>query len=251
MEEFEHNNKIDERSTASMLAEIGRLVLKLLIVVLKAGLKFIIRTIVLIIKACMAAWKRWLVFWNDNDTQAKVRYFRIQTLRFMRAAGAWLQMASKQGWKGFVRAMKLLLKWTILGIFATGRGIVWTARNTVQAIIHMKPTVVRMWKAVVAGLKAFWAWLGRCRRGIRLSNIRRRRRYEAFKREGGFKGALSRTSTSLKESIASYMEEDQDEVTEGAVTEDDLLEETLKSSDSRAGRIGKRIFDSMKDMAEE
>ena len=89
-------------------------------------------------------------------------------------------------------------------------------------------------------------------RGVRLWKIRRRRGYQAFKRNGGMKGALEKTSTGLKGAIRSYMEEEQDEATPEAITEDDLLEERFEEIEqaNRAHIISKKFFSSVKNIVE-
>lgn len=235
-----------KKTTKELWVELGHLLLLLLWEIVKKIIRVTYKSIRFayrFVKKCIEAARVW---WNDKSTQEKVRSIRRKTAVYSKLAWKWTKKTCRKAWKLTGHACRLALKYTILAVIAVCRGIAWTARTLVQLIIHMKPTVIRLREAWAVRRKLM-------ARGRKLKKIRRRRRREAFRRNGGIRGALERKTTSLKQSIQSYMEEEQNDANPEAITEDTFIEERFEQleQDNRAQAIGKKFFSSIKNIVEE
>lgn len=238
-----------QRSTGQLLQELSKLVLQLLWVILKKILRVIIKGIIFVIQAIEDGITRWRIFWNDNNTQQKIaktkqrlKIWGHKTLKFLQNAAHFIA-------EWTVIGIKAAAKYTVIGIQLTIVGIIWTAQHIVLGIIHMKPTVIKLWELTKHGASAFKSWCIRAKRGRKLRAIRRRRNYEAFVRNGGIKGLLNNWRTNLKTAIQDYMDEEQEEAHPDAITEDDIFEEEMEST-SKAHLIGKQLFSSVKSIVD-
>lgn len=239
-------------SKKGLLLETVRLFLQLLWVILRRIIRIIFKSIrffVLFIKLCVESTIEW---WNDKSTQEKVSEIKRKTRIGAQKSWKYTKIYATRFARFCVKVLTHLRHYSILAGKAIIAAVIWTAVNTVQLIIHMRPTVIRMWNATKHGAKAFAAWTKRVRRGTRLRKLRRKRRYAEFKRNGGFKKMLYDTSRSLKSSIQTYMEEDQEEAAPDAITEDNLIEEKFNEmeQENKAHIIGKKLFTSVKNIVE-
>lgn len=230
-----NRNTVPQKSIKELLMELGRLLLVLLWAILKYIIRWIYKSIRFAIRLTRQGIKAIGVWWRDKSTQEKVRTLRRKTKVYLKAFGRLI-----------IHVLRLCLKYIVLGIIYLFKGLKWLAVNLVQFIIHMRPTLKR-WRM------AFKKWRIRAKRGRRLKAIRRQRRREAFKRGGGLRGALERKTASLKTSIRSYMEEDQEDATPYAITEDDIIKENFEQleSDNKAQAISRKFFSSIKNIVEE
>lgn len=245
------NDDFEGKSGSQMLAEVGRLILLLLLTLLKwlgrlllrglkLLLKYICKGLLWLIDATGYAIERLQAFWNDNNTQEK--------LRKMKAA---LVTAGEQLWS-----------WTVAGSKATWRGLVWLANKTVQGIIHLGPTL----KAVGRGLKqavcAVGRWFRRLWRGLRKWHINRQRAYRRFRQNKGFRGLLIDLGNWLKGQIRDYIEEEPlqrrlpVETIEEDVVDDDEADDPFRGLDnvenpSKVQTFGRRIYNAMKRIVED
>jgi len=240
------------KSARDLLAELGRLLLLLLWAVTKRLIRITYKTIrftIRFIKLCIDSTIEW---WKDKSTQEKVRAIRLKTRRWCRQAWHCLCIGCKKFWHGTVVFSKAFVKYTKIAAKLTWLGLVWLCVNLVQLIIHTKPVLIRLGKWLKASYRQLAANIGLMRRGIRLRNLKRRRRYQTFKRNGGMKGALENITNSLKSSIQSYMEEEQNEADPEAITEDDIFEERFEEIEqaNKAHVIGKKIFSSVKNIVD-
>ena len=117
--EHQHNN-YEDKSGSEMLSEIGSLLWKLckkalahLLRLILKGLMFCFTLLKILLQACID-------FWNDNSTQEKLRLARH-----------WC-----------ANSLKALWFYTLMGIYAIGKGLVWTAKATWRGITHLKPTLI-------------------------------------------------------------------------------------------------------------
>ena len=232
MTEEELHNEHEEYSGKSAL-ELIRELLKLLLVLLWRFLIWLIKKFLKGVLWCMKtaerSWDRLNDWWHDNNTQEKVAKIK-----------AWLKRATKTCGHWCLKAGKATLKGLKIGLLATGRGLAIAAKATVkgvvigikatiQGIIHLRPTIKKIGRLTVAGFWATIAGIKRCRRGMRLSQLRRKRAYATFKRNGGMKGVIINSTHNVRTNIERFMEEDQEEAAPDAVTEDDIMEEATRS----------------------
>ncbi|MBQ9363620.1 MAG: hypothetical protein IJT97_09430, partial [Bacteroidaceae bacterium] len=194
--DVQENNNENKRTVSSLLLELGRLLLLLLLAVLKRIIRIVYKSVrfsVAFVKLCAKSAAEW---WHDKSTQEKVRFLRLKLRLWCRVCWKYTKLGCRKLGEWIVKGCRGAVKYSVIAAILLWRGIVWLCLNLIQLVLHTKPMLIRMGK----GLK-------RMRRGIKLRNIRRRRRYEAFKRNGGMKHALEQASKSLKSSIQSYMEE--------------------------------------------
>lgn len=233
------------RSVLQLLRELLRLILVLIWRFLVWLFKRLLKGVLWCMQAIEDGAKRMNDWWHDNNTQEKVAKIKAWIKRSAKATGHACAVAAKATGKGIVIAAKATGHGLKVAAIATGKGIVRGVKATIQGIIHLRPTIKRIGRAIANGARAFVAWLKRCRRGAKLSQIRRRRRQEAFRRNGGIKGWMTRTSHSMRSNIERFMEEDQEEADPDAVTEDDIMQEALEkgaNDGKRPMKIGKSII---------
>ena len=230
-----NRNAVPQKSIKELLVELGRLLLLLLWVILKYLIRYTYKSIRYTIRLTRQGLTAIGVWWRDKSTQEKVRTLRRKSKVYLKAFGRLI-----------IHGLRLCLKYFFLSLIYLIKGLKWLVVNFVQFIIHMRPTLKR-WRV------EFKEWRIRAKRGRRLKAIRRQRRREAFKRGGGMRGTLERKTASLKASIRSYMEEDQEDTTPDAITEDDIIKENFKhlENDNKAQAISRKFFSSIKNIVEE
>lgn len=237
MTEEERQNGLEEmtgKSASQLMRELLRLILVLTWRFLVWLFKKFLKSVLWCMQAAEKGWKHLNDWWHDNNTQEKVTKTK-----------AWFKMAAKTFGKWCVIAGKATIHGIVVGVKATVKGIVIAFKATIQGIIHLRPTLKKLGQLIVKGAKGFVAWMKRCRRGMKLSRIRRKRRHEAFLRNGGIKGWMMNTSRNMRKSIEMFMEEDQEEAAPDAVTEDDIMEEALEegaNDGKKSMKIGKSFI---------
>lgn len=217
----------EEKDGMEMLAEIGRLLLLLLWKVVRSILRIIIKSIILFIRLIKKGIKRCVDFWNDNDTQEKLHKAKTGIKKAAVTFRQWLLIASAT-----------IIRLTILG-----------ARNTIQGIIHLKPTIIKVGICIKSGCISFGKGMRLLGRSIKLSHIRRKRAYKNFRKNKGFKGLLKDFANLLKSTLNNYMEEEQAEAAPETITEDDIIAEKI-SNGGKAHVIGKKLFSSVKNIVD-
>lgn len=245
----DNRHKEQEEYSGRSAAQLVRELLRLLLVLIWRFLVWLFKRFLKGVLWCMQAiedgLRRLNEWWHDNNTQEKVAKTKAWLKRAAQTVGHWCVVATQATGKGIVIASKATWHGLKVATKATGRGIVYGVKATIQGIIHLRPTLKKMGQLIVRGFQEFKAWLKRCKRGRRLSSIRRRRRHEAFVRNGGIKGWMTRTSHNVKNNIERFMEEDQEEAAPDAVTEDDIMEEALEAGANdgkKTMQIGKSIL---------
>ena len=231
MTEEERQNGHEEftgKSTSQLVRELLRLIFVLIWRFLVWLFKRFLKGVLWCMQAMEDGWKRLNEWWHDNNTQEKVAKTKAWIKMAAKTFGHWCVIAGKATVHGIVVGAKATWHGLKVAAIATAKGIVIAIKATIQGIIHLRPTIKKIGKLIVRGAKGFAAWVKRCKRGMKLSRIRRKRRYEAFRRNGGIKGWMINTSHNMRKNIEMFMEEDQEEATPDAVTEDDIMEEALE-----------------------
>ena len=248
MTEEEIEKRQEEYSGKSALQLIREL-LRLIVVLIWRFLVWLFKRFLKGVLWCMQAieegGKRLSGWWNDNNTQEKVAKTKAWLKMAAQTIGRWCVVGAKATAKGLTIGAKATGHGLVVAAKATAKGIVIGTKATIQGIIHLGPTIKKIGQGIVKSAKAFVTWMKRCRRRIKLSNIRKKRAYEAFRRNGGMKGAISRSSRNIRNNIEKFMEEDQEEATPDAVTEDDIMEEALEegaNDGKRSMQIGKSFM---------
>lgn len=245
----EEKPKVQEEYSGKSALQLVRELLRLICVLIWKFLIWLFKKFLKGILWCMQTmergWKRLNDWWNDNNTQEKVAKTKAWTKRALKTMGRGCVIAIKATGKGIVIALKATWHGLKVAAKATGKGLVAGTKATIQGIIHLRPTIKKIGNLIVQSAKATADWLKRCRRGMKLSRIRRRRAYQEFKRNGGMKGAIINTSRNVRKNIEMFMEEDQEEADPDAVTEDDIMQEALEEGANdgrRSMKIGKSII---------
>ena len=242
---FNEHEEYTGRSASQLVRELIRLILVLIWRFLVWLFKKILKGLLWCMQAAEDGCKRLNEWWHDNNTQEKVAKIKAWLKRAAQTFGHWCVIAGKATLHGIAVGAKATWHGIKVATKATAKGIVIAIKATIQGIIHLRPTIKKLGQLIVKGAKAFVAWLKRCKRGMKLSRIRRRRRYEAFRRNGGIKGWMVSTTRDVRKNIEMFMEEDQEEADPDAVTEDDIMEETLEegANDGRKSmKIGKSFI---------
>lgn len=253
MTDDERQQKQDEFSSRSAM-QLCREILKLLFVLLWRMLLWCIRKflkgVLWFIQACEDGCERLNIWWHDNNTQEKVSKIKAWLHTAIQTFGRWCVIAGKATAKGIAIGAVMLWKGIIIATKATIQGLFIATKATIRGIIHLRPTIKKICHLTVQGAKATWAWMKRCRRGMKLFHIRRKRAYQRFRRNGGMKGLMVATSRSIKNGVQMFMEEDQEEAAPDAVTEDDIMAEELeeRANDGiKSIKYGKSFMDKAKD----
>lgn len=221
------NNKFENKSAKEMLAEIARLAAMLIWKITKSLLRVIIKFLKWLLQKSEDAIFKLIDWWHDNDTQAKLRIIRIK-----------LKIAGKN-----------LIRWTIIAFNSLCKFSVWAAKKLVQAIIHLKPTIKRIWQSIKTGAKKALAWSKLQWKKCKLFIAKRKAAYSRFRKTPGFKGLLIDIGNLLKAQIDRYMEEEQYESDAESKDEVELITE-INEEDSKAQVIGKRLFSKVKDLVD-
>ena len=253
MIEDEHLKDREEysgKSALQLIRELLRLILVLIWRFLVWLFKKVLKGVLWCLESLETGWEMLNDWWYDNSTQEKVAATKAWLKMAVQTIGEWCVIATQATIKGIGIGARATWKGLGIATKATGRGIVYAVKATIQGIIHLRPTIKKIGRGIVQGAKGFVAWLRRCKRGMKLSRIRRKRSYQEFKRNGGMKGAISRGSRNVRNNIERVMEEDQEEAAPDAVTEDDIMEEALEegaNDGKKSMKIGKSFISRAKD----
>lgn len=233
----------DRLTLPQLFLELAKLIFLLVYSVLRKIVLIIWRLTVLLFELTVDGLVYLRDWWNDNDTQEKVAKIRATIKHGCIVFAHWCVIGAKATGRGIKT-----------GAIATWHGMVIAAKATVEGIIHLKPTVIKIGKSIAKGTRATIAWFIAIGRAFKLFHIRRKRAYQRFRRTKGFKGLFIDTATAVRDQIKHFMEEDQQEATPGAVTEDDILNETIEErieEGSKTHIIGKKIITKMKSIVDE
>lgn len=207
METDRLDNAYNEKSWKELLVELLKLTLKLvwrltfrLVKLIIKGLRWLINNICKGVKSII----RW---WNDNDTQVKVRVIRIKAKALLRG----------------------IIRWSVIASKATARFIRQALGRAIKAIVNLKPTIVTIKDEIIKGCKACAKWSKKQYKKAKAKNARRKAKYRNFRKTPGFKGLLTDIGDLLKSLINNYMEEEQTEFTPEVQNEEHDSENDKKS----------------------
>ena len=256
MTDFDGQDNYEGQSWQRMLAEIGRLLLLLLVKIGKMLLRFLLKGLKWILKwICKGllavidftelSIQRARAFWNDNNTQEKIRKIRLSLQTGLSRTGHYCVVGIIGIGKG--------LRWTFVFL---AQGSVWLAKRLFEAIIHLRPTLKAIGQSIGRGCLAIWHFLCRLGRSIRLWSIRRKRAYAEFRKNKGFKGLLIDVGVWLKKQVNNYIEEEKAD--DNIVNEDDIFPDAddvpFEIHDDKNGRVhtfGRSIYNAMRRIVEE
>lgn len=261
-QEKKYNDKYQNMPTGQIIKNIFILLGKLIVACLKYALKKFLKGIIWCIEKLGDGYLAIKDFWFSDNTQEKkrkvvawIKQSANSTKKWLGKAGAWIKkytvIGAKQTWKYTCIGCRLFIKYFIITIIGIYHGILWTLRTIKDLIIHSKPTFIRLGKSIKQGSIDFWHWLIRAGRGIKLGHIRRRRAWNEFRRTTSFKGLLISMAHGFSNGIKNFMDEEQNETHPEAITEDDIIAEQMEDRQSKANEIGKKFFQSVKDIVEE
>lgn len=248
------NEHFDGKSAGKMLVEIGRLLLLLLLGLLKLlwrwlkkGLRWILKWIckglLLLIDVTDLAIQRTRAFWNDNDTQEKLRKTRIWLLLSLRKLAKWSLTACISCWN--------LLCWLGKHLWLA---LIWFIKALIRGIIHLGPTLRAVGRSLAKAARATWRWIVRVCRWMKLGHLRRKRAYQRFRKNKGFKGLLVDVGSWLRLQLNNYLDETP-APEEGEVDDDDDFnpfdddDETVNHSKMHS--LGRSIYNAMKKIVED
>lgn len=237
-----------QKSSSQLLAELGKLFLKLLWAILRKMIRMMAKGMLALILGTQAMCEAISTWWHDKSTQEKVRFLRIKLKALARKTWALTKQAAHHTARLSVKGSKLFIKYLIITLVALWKGLIWLCVNTVQGIIHLRSTIIRLWQWLKTMAARTAQLYHNMRRASKLRSIRRKRSWRDFQHRGGMKGAMQRTATSMNNSIQMFMEEEQNEAMPDAITEDDIFVEELEQNNqqNKAQIYGKKFFDGMK-----
>lgn len=166
-------------------------------------------------------------FWNDNNTQEKLRKAR----RTIRKAGELIWYYTKS-------TGKALIHYSVAIYLASKRLVI----NTI-------PIIISGWKRFVEGCILFGKWSMKRWNIARRNHRRRVLAFRRFRKNKGFKGLLLDTGDFLKKTLDNYMDEEQTSAISETEVEDDIYEEDTGEG-NKAQVIGKKLFSSVKNIVD-
>lgn len=214
-----------ETSEGEMLADILKLSLKLLLKLLVRLCKFIAKGLALLFYLFKLGIQRIIDFWNDNNTQQKLRI-----------AKKWCR-----------NAIRLLSMWLVLCLRFFVKIGVWTAKAIGHGLLNLKPSLVMLGNLIVRFAHAMWKLCIALGRRVKLFFVHRKRAYAAFRKNKGFRGLMIDTKNYLQHLLNDYMDEDQGEADSNSMSYEEYIKE-VRSEKNDSNTLGKRIYQSMKNI---
>ncbi len=246
-----HYRDNNDKSTLAVLAEIAKLLLllcwkgvmalgRLLSRFGKFLLRWLVKGLLFLIDGIDYLCTRLKAFWNNNDTQEKIR---------------------KIG-----RALKITLVAIIsgigIGLLYVGKGVVWLLHKLFVGLIHLNTTLKLFGRWIAKISVMFGHWLARQASNFKAWCKKKKQQYKAFRRNKGFKGLLVDMRDGLRGGINNYIEDDQQQdintiTNEEETGQEEMLEASLFDDDdddieSAQGikKVGKRIYRAMQRIVE-
>lgn len=208
----------DDKSALGMMAEVGRLLLVLLLKYIVRALRIVKRALWWGVKlackgllclidatdACLLALSR---FWNDHSTQEKLRRVRwglSVAWQATLAGSSWLAVHTWHGLRWLARHIGRGCKWLAVhgaqGVWLFCRGVAWS-------VVHLRGALALTGRGIARA--GTWVWHGTCSLADAVCQ-RMKRLYRAwvhFRRTKGFKGLLIDFGLWLRQAINDLMEE--------------------------------------------
>lgn len=258
--ELSLRERLEKMSALKIAWLIIRLIGVLLLAMMKYLLRLVVKGIVYTGKGIKNTCHRIKVFWKSNSTQEKLRKIRIHSRIAARKTARALAKAGRWCWKWTRKGLRLFLKYLLLGCIYAWKGLVWFGKATLNAIIHLGPTLRKLGMLIQVGYHKMIVGLWYLCRRIRLRHLKNKRAWRRYRMNGGIKGMLIGTAGALRGSISRFMEEDDetsdtdtDSPEEEVEEDDDGIGQYVKpdENDSKAAALGKKIFTSLKDIVDE
>lgn len=225
---------MDKNNSNSSILELIKEIAQLAILLIW---KLSLKAFKLLLKLCKSAFNsakagiiRCRNYWNDTSTQNKIK-----------KAKAGLRKLASAVLNGLIRFAKITVKLIILFI-----------KCCIQTILHLRPALKKLMQALARCGKRIKRGFKNAGIRIRLFFRRKKRSYNKFRKNKGFKGLLLDMNRSLKENIRKYMDEEQTEVDDDAPDEEEKIEKLLQieENNSKAEIIGKKFFSSVKNIVD-
>lgn len=252
--------RLEQMSVGKIAWLIVRLIGLLLLTMLKYLLRLVLKGIVYAYQGIKHTCHRIKVFWNSNSTQEKIRKLRIHFRLGMRKTGRALAKAGRWCWKWTRKGLRKTLRAILIGIIYTCKGLAWLGKASLNAILHIGPTLRRLGHLIEVGYHQMIIGLWHLCRRIRLRHLKNKRAWRRYRMNGGLKGLMIGTAGSLRSSISRFMEEDDTtETSDDNATDEEVEEEEDEigkyvkpdDNDSKATALGKKIFTSLKEIIDE
>lgn len=262
MTDDEIRNKYKDVPTSKLIMRVFVLVGKLIFYFIKHLFVQMLKGIVWCIDKSIDLVNDFIVFWNSGSTQDKIKRFKANTKANFNALVKgctivcqfickYTVIGAKFLWKYLCIGVKLFVKYLIATVIGIWHLILWAVITIKDLIIHSKPTFIRLGKQIKKGSIDFWHWLKRVHRGNKLRRIRRKRAWQHFRRTKGFKGLLIEIANNITHGIKSFMEEEQSDLHDDAITEDDIIAKEIEERQGKATKISGKIFQGVKKIVEE
>lgn len=241
---FNKKNNYNDNKTWTIVAEILRLLAllcwkgikalgRLLKKLGKFLLKIIVKGILWIIDATDKLITKTKLFWNDNNTQDKIRKIS----------------------KAIKNAAKAVGKAIIIALVAIFKAIVWTLKKAFNGLIHLKSTSKTVWKCIKKYANIFAKWTVKVARKFAQWVQIQKIKYKNFRKNKGFKGLLLDMRNGLNGHITSYLDEEQEEEVDNNTQEnidtDNFIDIDENLPDKGLTGFGKKLYKAMKNIVDE
>ena len=241
------NRKNNENNqTWAVVGEILRLLLLLCWKAIKALgrlikkfgkflLKIIVRGLLWLIDATGRLVERTKLFWNDNNTQDKLRKIS----------------------KAIKKVAKALIKALGIALLATLKTCAWTLKKAFSGLIHLKSTLKSICNWTKKNAIRFAKWIAKGASNFAQWIAKQKTNYKNFRKNKGFKGLLLDLRNGLKGQISSYLDEEQEEDVEQennqqeVIDTDNFIDIDEDLPDKGVTGFGKRLYKAMKNIVEE
>lgn len=247
-----HYRDNNDKSTLAVLAEIVKLLLllcwkgikalgRLLLRFGKFLLRWLVKGLLALIDGIDYVCTRLKAFWNNNDTQEKIR---------------------KIG-RGLKNGLLATLSGIGVGLLYVGKGIVWLLRKLFVGLIHLNTTLKLFGRWIAKVAVMFGKWVGRQGANFKAWCGKKKQQYKAFRRNKGFKGLLVDMRDGLRGGINNFIEDDQQQDVAGTTaTTDEAAEEIMEADlfdddddddiENARGlkKVGKKIYRAMQRLVE-
>ncbi len=256
MYDFDQHNddyhRYDDKSGGQMLLEICRLLLLLIVSLLRWCLRWLLKGLhwllkwtckglLALIDLSVLAVARLRAFWNDNDTQEKLRKMRAWLLRTARLSWHYTRVGARAVFQGLLWLSR-----------KTWQGLSWLSKATVRSILHLGPTLAALWRGLCRLSRLVWQWMRRVWTAFVGWLVRRRDAYRAFRQNKGFRGLLIDIGNWLKHLISNYLDEQPALESDEVESEESLFEtDEYEAEDEHVHTFGRSIYNAMKRIVED
>lgn len=228
MSHMDKNNS--NSSILELIKEIAQLTILLIWKLLLKAFKLLLKLCKSAISSAKAGIIKCRNYWNDTSTQNKIK-----------KAKAGLRKLASAILKGLVRFLKI-----------TARLLILFLKCCIHTILHIRPALKKLMHLLRRCTKSIKRSIKRRCIKTKLFFRRKKKSYNNFRKNKGFKGFLMDMNRSLKTNIKKYMDEEQTDVDDDAPDEEEKIEKMLQieENSSKAEILGKKIFSSVKNIVD-